>query len=304
MREKAETYFVKFMIPPAISSTGCMMPPAKSNEHTAASDHHRQSHFVPIAMPQALPPNSQATTLTATPAALTSVPSDSAATQTILSRYRHRTPLTRAQIAAVVEALQALVRTHGEAARNSAPYAALLRLLKAHAHPSPSGATFAQLQGALLQIKCRQALQSGSALPEYLQNALKSGFVSGFDPHTGKELPATQQWASLSEARKLEQLRHARAIALVREREIARDEQSSRQWEDRVFDVRRAQQLQCEIPRPLDMQTLLHERRRALAVRAEGVGKTICDALAKHESGEQTLELREAALLESRMRQI
>lgn len=286
----------------AISSAGCMMPPAKSNERTAASDHHRQSHPPSIAMPQPLPPNSQPATLTAS--APPSVPADSATTQAVLNRYRHRTPLSRPQIVAVVEALQALLRVHGEPARSSAPYAALLRLLKAHAHPSPLGATFAQLQGGLLQIRARSALQRDGVLPDSLQRAIKSGFVSGFDPHTVNEIPAAQQWSTLAETRKLEQLRHARAIALARERELARDNQRARDWHDRVFDVRRAHQLHGDTPRPLNRDTLLHERRRALSVRAERVEKTIRDAFAKHESGVQPLELREAALLESRLRQI
>lgn len=253
-------------------------------------------------MPQPLPPNSDGTSVTASQPA--SVPADSNTTQTVLNRFRHRIPLTRTQIAAVVEALQTLVRARGDAARNSLPYAALLRLLKAHAHPSPSSATFAQLQGALLQLRVRSALRNGGALPDQLQSAIKSGLVAGFDPQSGKELPASQQWAALSEARKLQQLRHARAVTVVREREVARDTQRAREWEDRVFDVRRAQQLQSDRPRPLDMGTLVHERRRALYVRTELVKRTICDALAKHQSGEHRLDLREAALLESRLRQI
>lgn len=230
------------------------------------------------------------------------VPAEALTAKALLQNYRHRAPLTRTQLVAVVAAIRALLAAHGEAARGTSQYASLLRLLKAHCHPAPQAHTFAQRQGAVLQLRAREHLAAGTPLPEALTRAIGDGIVSGFDATSGEEIPPEAQWAQLRETNTHERKLHAQAVALTRERERLRDPQRGRPFEQRVFPVH-ADRIP-DAPRRVEQTALIAERERALAA---AMGRTQTQAnelLAKHEDGSAPLAVKDAATLEARLREI
>ncbi len=155
-----------------------------------------------------------------------------------------------------------------------------------------------------MQLRARNLLRTESKLSDDIMRAIKNGQVTGFDPHTGEQIPAEQQWANVHEMRREEKAQNERAIEIVREREVRRDTQGAQEWSERVFDVREAFRYQLDTPRPLDLTELMHERDRAFGVIQENIRQKASDALLAHEKGEKPLSVREAALLEGRIREI
>jgi len=155
-----------------------------------------------------------------------------------------------------------------------------------------------------MQRKARSHLENNNELSEELKTAVKSGYVTGFDPNTFQQIPVADQWATLQEVRKNETSLNEKSVAIVRERECARDPQGGREWDERVFNVRETQKYGFDAPRPLDHGLILRERERAFSVSANRVANEVRTALNEYEANNSSLGVREAALLEGRLREI
>lgn len=246
----------------------------------------------------------------------------------ILSQYPHRAPLDGDQIRALCNALSALNRMLGDENAIRTPiYCAILRLLKAHATPFPLNApvTFAQVQAARLQLLAEKLLSERKHFPPQLNDAVREGFVSGFDPTTCVQISPDQQKQQLASQQVSDRHQilaerkqiHERQADFSRTRQAcvkvihARERQQTGPdpdvfvaWEQRSFKVSppsgtNGQKLSFS---PLDPEILIQERQRFLCHRTQSTVENISSMLKAHHDGTAVLSPRTAALLETRAR--
>ncbi|OSX80868.1 hypothetical protein BU14_0031s0040 [Porphyra umbilicalis] len=99
-----------------------------------------------------------------------------------LEAVKHRLPLRPDMIHAIGAAMRSLKATLGaDAAAADARYRTLLALLKSHTRPHPEvELTFQQMQALRLRFLAHKLLAERKAFPEQLVDAIRKGLVPGF----------------------------------------------------------------------------------------------------------------------------
>lgn len=240
----------------------------------------------------------------------------------LLNRYPHRSPLDGEQLRALANLITNLKAVVGPTnAQRSSVYSAVLRALKAHVSPLPqANVTFAEVQAARLQLLAEKLLAENKPFPQELNAAIAQGLVLGFDPVTGMRIPMKQQHATMAQqqaqARERILFERQRLHALQSDFQRTRTAvlEAGRQqveeptteelmpWHERRLPLPTGQT--HPVFRALDQATLLRERARFLSTRTTPVITEVPQILAEHHSGKEKISLRDAALLETRMRHV